>query len=285
MGAWLLQHIDWIAKHCKCNVTAEGSTSTSSLVGSGIDPGPQRQPVTRPSSAGGAAKRPATMLANFSPPTSPCQNHDAAWLQSLNADVRTDYKIHSVADPAHTHVVMEFKTPKGLGIRRPGPVPPSTKQNRAAPGSVAYELGQLTTDTGVPGGEQFGALKQLVTQMLHYCAPCGVLFDGIDFVFCSLRRDTSLNGEVDSKVAVVRYYVCRYSDEGDMPTFHQCLHHLIAEAKELRPVWTVIRMELMNLLNCGQEQACLPALASPLWCAQRVGLLLLPLCIAVHVCT
>jgi hypothetical protein len=111
------------------------------------------------------------MLADFSPPTSRFQNPDAAWLQSHDVDMRTDYKIHSEAGPAHTHVVMEFKTPKGLGIFHPGPMVPSTKQNRAALGSIAYELGQLTTDTGVPSGAQFGALKQLVNQMLHYCAP------------------------------------------------------------------------------------------------------------------
>jgi hypothetical protein len=217
------------------------------------------------------------MLADLSPPTSPRQNDDAAWLQSLSVDVRTDYKIHSEPDPAHTHVVMEFKTPNGLGIRsrasddRPRLVPPSTKQNRAERGSVAHQLGKLTHDTGVPNGPQFGALKQLVTQMLHYCAPCGVLFDGIDFVCCSLRRDASQSGENDSsKVLVMRYYVCRYSDEGGMPTFHQCLHYLITKAKEERPAWMVIREELIKLLDSGQEQAASAAHALQSGCAHRV---------------
>jgi hypothetical protein len=275
-GEYLLLHMRWIARCCECAVTVEGIGSSSSLVGSCVDSGPQRQPLTRPASAGGAAKRHATMLADPSVPSSSCRYDNAAWLQSLNVDVRTDYKIHSESDPAHTHVVMEFKTPNGLGIRRSlvdgchsSLIPPSTKQNRAAEGSVTHQLGQQTSDTGVADGRQFGALRQLVTQMLHYCAPCGVLFDGIDFVCCSLRRD--LSGEDDSKVLVVRYYVCRYSDEGDMPTFHQCLHYLIAKAKEMRPEWIEYRKKLIKLLDSGQNQAGSAAHAVRSGCAQRVG--------------
>jgi hypothetical protein len=65
--------------------------------------------------------------------------------------------------------------------------------------------------------------------------------------------------------------------------FPQRLHGLIAKAKEMRPTWTVIRKNLIIVLTSRQEQASLPAHAFPLRYAQRVGLLLLPLCIAVHV--